>query len=157
MTCFRHPQKKSCIAMGSINFVWRDVKGVPPPVTLSFWTISWNVWRHPVIWSACLSKVSIIYISVCYASTKLCTAKESTINLNNHIYVLMKNPRGVSQLQCMARQAFLVEAPFSWRPIRMPPPSLMAIWSNFSPGAEEAYHVHTRVYDRDDNIIYLPT
>ena len=49
-----------------------------------------------------------LHLSVLYINQNVyCKGKHSrTINLNTHIYVLMKNPRDVSQLQCLARQAF---------------------------------------------------
>ena len=49
------------------------------------------------------------HLSVLYLNLNLyCRGKYSrTINLVTQILVLMKNPRDVSQLQCLARQAFL--------------------------------------------------
>ena len=48
------------------------------------------------------------HFSVLYLNQNLyCRGKYSrTINLNTHILVLMKNPRDISQLQCLAHQAF---------------------------------------------------
>ena len=55
-----------------------------------------------------------LHLSVLYINQNMyCKGKHSrTINLNTHIYVLMKNPRDVSQLQCLARQAFLGKSTF---------------------------------------------
>ena len=45
-----------------------------------------------------------------------CQGKHSrTINLNTHILVLMKNPRDLSQIQCLARQTFVGKSKFSAR------------------------------------------
>lgn len=54
------------------------------------------------------------HLSVVYINQNMyCKGKYSrTINLNTHILVLMKNPRDVSQLQCLARQAFLGKSHF---------------------------------------------
>ena len=55
-----------------------------------------------------------LHLSVLYINQNFyCKGKHSrTINLNTHIYVLMKNPRDVSQIQCLARQAFLGKCSF---------------------------------------------
>lgn len=54
------------------------------------------------------------HLSVLYSNQNLnCKGKHSrTINLNMHILVLMKKPTDVSQLQCLARQAFLGKGQF---------------------------------------------
>ncbi|OOY54050.1 hypothetical protein BOV99_12345 [Solemya velum gill symbiont] len=48
------------------------------------------------------------HLTVIYLNQNLfCKGKHSrTINLNTHVLVLMKNPRDVSQIQCLARQSF---------------------------------------------------
>ena len=55
-----------------------------------------------------------LHLTLIYINQNLyCKGKHSrTINLNTHNYVLMKNPRDVSQLQCLARQAFLGKSGF---------------------------------------------
>ena len=49
------------------------------------------------------------HLSVIFLNQNMyCQGKHSrTINLNTHILVLMKNPRDLSQIQCLARHAFV--------------------------------------------------
>ena len=87
-----------------------------------------------------------LHLSVQYINQNLyCKAKHSrTINLNTHIYVLIKNPRDVSQLQCLARQAFLGKSAFlmeAYKDATSQPYGYLVL--DFSPGAEEAYRVRT--------------
>ena len=98
-----------------------------------------------------------LHLSVLYINQNLyCKGKHSrTINLNTHIYVLMKNPRDVSQIQCLARQAFLGQCSFlmeAYKDATSQPYGYLVL--DFSPGAEEAYRVRTRVFAREDTIIY---
>lgn len=100
-----------------------------------------------------------LHLSVLYINQNLyCKGKHSrTINLNTHIYVLMKNPRDVSQLQCLARQAFLGKSAFlmeAYKDATSQPYGYLVL--DFSPGAEEAYRVRTRVFSGEDTIIYQP-
>ena len=87
-----------------------------------------------------------------------CKGKHSrTINLNTHIYVLMKNPRDVSQLQCLARQAFLGKSAFlmeAYKDATSKPYGYLVL--DFSPGAEESYRVRTHVFNGEDTIVYQP-
>ena len=98
-----------------------------------------------------------LHLSVLYINQNLyCKGKHSrTININTHIYVLMKNPRDVSQLQCLARQAFLGKSTFlmeAYKDATSQPYGYLVL--DFSPGAEEAYRVRTRVFIGEDTIIY---
>ena len=100
-----------------------------------------------------------LHLSVLNLNQNLyCKGKHSrTINLNTHIYVLMKNPRDVSQLQCLARQAFLGKNPFimeAYKDATSQPYGYLVL--DFSPGAEEAYRVRTKVFPGEDTIIYQP-
>ena len=100
-----------------------------------------------------------LHLSVLYINQNLfCKGKHSrTININTHIYVLMKNPRDVSQLQCLARQAFLGKSSFlmeAYKDATSRPYGYLVL--DFSPGAEEAYRVRTRVFPGEDTIIYQP-
>jgi hypothetical protein len=96
--------------------------------------------------------VSVLYIN----QNVYCKGKHSrTINLNTHMYVLMKNPRDVSQLQCLARQAFLGKSAFlmeAYKDATSKPYGYLVL--DFSPGAEDAYRVRTRVFDGEDTIVY---
>ena len=98
-----------------------------------------------------------LHLSVLYINQNLyCKGKHSrTINLNTHIYVLMKNPRDVSQIQCLARQAFLGKCSFLMEAYKEATSQLYGyLVLDFSPGAEEAYRVHTKVFAGEDTIIY---
>ena len=100
-----------------------------------------------------------LHLSVLYINQNLyCKGKHSrTINLNTHIYVLMKNPRDVSQLQCLARQAFLGKSGFlmeSYKDAISQPYGYLVL--DFSPGAEEGYRVRTKVFSGEDTIVYQP-
>lgn len=98
------------------------------------------------------------HLSVLYLNQNLyCRGKYSrTINLNTHIYVLMKNPRDVSQLQCLARQAFLGKSAFlmeSFRDATSSPYGYLVL--DFSPSVkEEAYRVRTKVFPDEDTVVY---
>jgi len=101
-----------------------------------------------------------LHLSVLYINQNLfCKGKHSrTINLNTHIYVLMKNPRDASQLQCLARQAFLGKSGFlmdAYKDATSQPYGYLVL--DFSPGAEEAYRVRTNVFPGEDTIIYQPS
>ena len=100
-----------------------------------------------------------LHLSVLYINQNLfCKGKHSrTININTHIYVLMKNPRDVSQLQCLARQAFLGKSSFlmeAYKDATLRPYGYLVL--DFSPGVEETYRVRTRVFPGEDTIIYQP-
>ena len=100
-----------------------------------------------------------LHLSVLYLNQNLyCKGKHSrTINLNTHIYVLMKNPRDVSQLQCLARQAFLGKSSFlveAYKDATSQPYGYLIL--DFSPVSEEAYRVRTKVFPGEDTIIYQP-
>ena len=98
-----------------------------------------------------------LHLSVLYINHNLyCKGKHSrTINLNTHINVPMKNPRDVSQLQCLARQAFLGKNAFlmdAYKDATSKPYGYLVL--DFSPGAEEAYRVRTQVFPGGDTFVY---
>lgn len=100
-----------------------------------------------------------LHLSVLYINQNLyCKGNHSrTINLNTHIYVLMKNPRDVSQLQCLARQAFLGKSAFlmeAYKDATAEPYGYLVL--DFSPSTEEAYRVRAKVFIEEDTIIYQP-
>lgn len=67
----------------------------------------------------------------------------------------MKNPRDISQLQCLARQAFLGKSAFvleAFKDATAQPYGYLVL--DFSPNAEEEYRVRTRVFPGEDTIIY---
>jgi hypothetical protein len=97
------------------------------------------------------------HLSILYLNQNLyCKGKHSrTINLNTHVLVLMKNPRDVSQLQCLARQAFLGKGTFlleAYRDATSLPYGYLIL--DFSPSANEDYRVRTKVFPDEDTIIY---
>ena len=80
-----------------------------------------------------------------------------TINLNTHILVLMKNPRDLSQIQCLACQAFVGKSKFlleTFKDATSQPYGYLIL--DFSPMGHEAYRVRTRVFPEEDTIIYQP-
>ena len=85
-----------------------------------------------------------------------CQGKHSrTINLNTHILVLMKNPRDLSQIQCLARQAFMGKSKFlleAFKDATSQPYGYLIL--DFSPTGPDAYRVRTRVFPGEDTIIY---
>lgn len=96
-------------------------------------------------------------LSVLYLNQNLyCKGKHSrTINLNTHVLVLMKNPRDVSQLQCLARQAFLGKSKFlleAYKDATSRPYGYLVL--DFSPSAEEEYRVRTRIFPDEDTVVY---
>lgn len=100
-----------------------------------------------------------LHLSVLYINQNLyCKGKFSrTINLNTHIYVLMKNPRDVSQLQCLARQAFLGKSAFLMEAYKdATSQSYGYLVLDFSPGADELYRVRSKVFPGEDTIVYQP-
>lgn len=100
-----------------------------------------------------------LHLSVLYINQNLyCKGKYSrTINLNTHIYVLMKNPRDVSQLQCLARQAFLGKSAFLMEAYKdATSQSYGYLVLDFSPGADEDYRVRTKVFTGEDTVVYQP-
>ena len=101
-----------------------------------------------------------LHLSVLYINQNFyCKGKHRrTINLNTHIYVLMKNPRDVSQIQCLARQAFLGKCSFLMEACKdVTSQAYGCLVLDFSPGAGEAFGVRTRVFDGEDKIIYQQT
>ena len=100
-----------------------------------------------------------LHLSVLYINQNVyCKGKHSrTINLNTHIYVLMKNPRDVSQLQCLARQAFLGKSNFlieAYKDATLKTYRYLVL--DFSPGAIDEYRVCTDIFSAEDTIIYQP-
>lgn len=98
-------------------------------------------------------------LSILYLNQNLyCKGAHSrTINLNTHIMVLMKNPRDVSQLQCLARQAFLGKSAFlleAYKDATSQPYGYLVL--DFSPSAVEEYRVRSQVFPEEDTIVYQP-
>lgn len=98
-----------------------------------------------------------LHLSALYLNQNVfCKGKHSrTINLNTHIYVLMKNPRDVTQLQCLSRQAFLGKSAFlmeAYKDATSQPYGYLVL--DLSPSGEEAYRVRTQVFPGEDTIIY---
>ena len=98
-----------------------------------------------------------LHLSVLYINQNVfCKGKHSrTINLNTHIFVLMKNPRDVSQLQCLARQAFLGKSNFlmeAYKDATSKPYGYLVL--DFSPGTIDDYRVRTNVFLLEDTVIY---
>lgn len=97
------------------------------------------------------------HLCVIYLNQNLyCKGKSSrTININTHILVLMKNPRDLSQLQCLARQAFVGKSKFiieAFRDATASPYGYLVL--DFSPSTAEEYRVRTNVFPSEDTIIY---
>ena len=118
-----------------------------------------NVTSSSEMLSLFVKGVHHLHLSVLYINQNLyCKGKHSrTINLNTHIYVLMKNPRDVSQLQCLARQAFLGKSAFlmeAYKDATFRPYGYLVL--DFSPAAEEAYRLRTNVFPGEDTVVYQP-
>ena len=96
-------------------------------------------------------------LSVVYLNQNLfCKGKHSrTINVNTHIYVMMKNPRDISQLQCLARQAFLGKSGFimkAFKDATSTPYGYLVL--DLSPSAIEDYRVRTHIFPGEDTVVY---
>lgn len=96
------------------------------------------------------------HLKVLYINQNVyCKCKHNrTINLNAHIYVLMKNPRDVSKLQCLTRQAFLGKSAFlmeAYKNAASQPFGNLVL--DFSPGAQDDYRLRTKVFSGEDTII----
>lgn len=99
------------------------------------------------------------HLSVIFLNQNMyCQGKHSrTINLNTHILVLMKNPRDMSQIQCLARQAFMGKSKFLSEAFKdATSQSYGYLILDFSPTGHEAHRVRTRVFPGEDTIIYQP-
>lgn len=99
------------------------------------------------------------HLSVIFLNQNMyCQGKHSrTISLNSHILVLMKNPRDQSQIQCLARQAFMGKSKFlleAFKDATCQPYGYLVL--DFSPSGEEAHRVRTRIFPEEDTIIYQP-
>ena len=69
----------------------------------------------------------------------------------------MKNPRDLSQLLCLGRQAFLGKSSFLMETYKDATSQHYGyLVLDFSPGAEEDYRVRTKVFPGEDTIIYQP-
>ena len=99
------------------------------------------------------------HLSILFLNQNLyCKGKHSrTINLNTHILVMMKNPRDASQLQCLARQAFLGRSGFlldAYKDATSLAYGYLVL--DFSPSGEEEYRVRTKVFPGEDTVVYQP-
>ena len=100
-----------------------------------------------------------LHLSILYINQNLyCKGKYSrTINLNTHILVLMKNPREVSQLQCLARQAFLGKGAFimeAFKDTTAEPYGYLVL--DFTPSGDKSHRVRTKIFLDEDTIVYQP-
>ena len=100
-----------------------------------------------------------LHLSILYINQNLyCKGKYSrTINLNTRILVLMKNPRDVCQLQCLARQAFLGESAFimeAFKDATAEPYGNLVL--DFTPSGDESHRVRTKIFLDEDTIVYQP-
>ena len=82
-------------------------------------------------------------------------SKARTISLNTHFQILMKNPRGLSQIECLSRQVFpgksklLVEA---YRDCMKTPFGYLVV--DLSPTGEEERRVRSKIFQHEDTVIY---
>lgn len=97
-------------------------------------------------------KLSVIYIN----QNMYCQGKFArTINLNTHFMVLLKNPRDVSQVACLARQVFpgqskaMVEA---YQDCMLKKIGYLVV--DLSPHAEEDHRLRTNIFKDEVTIIY---
>lgn len=98
-------------------------------------------------------------LSVLYLNQNMyCQGKHSrTINLKTHYLVLLKNPRDVSQIQCLCTQAFpgksqtLIEA---YNDCTRKPYGYLVL--DLSPDSEEEYRIRTGVFPVETCVVYKP-
>ena len=85
-----------------------------------------------------------------------CKGKNArTINLSTHVLALMKNSRDISQLQCLARQAFVGKSKFIMEAFKDATSTVYGyLIIDFSPTAVEEYRVRTLVFPSEDTVIY---
>ena len=82
-------------------------------------------------------------------------SKSRTISLNTHFMVLMKNPRGLSQIICLSRQVFpgksnlLVDA---YEDCMKTPYSYLVV--DLSPQASEEERLRSRIFPGEDTLVY---
>ena len=89
--------------------------------------------------------------------SEMCVGPTADSPLNTLILVLMKNPRDVSQLQCLARQAFLGRSGFlhdAYKDATSQAYGYLVL--HFSPSGEEEYRVRTKVFPGEDTVVYRP-
>lgn len=99
-------------------------------------------------------KLTILYLN----QNMYCQGKHSrTINLNTHYMILLKNPRDVSQIQCLGKQVFpgksraLIEA---YNDCMKKPFGYLVL--DLSPHGEEDYRIRTGVFPDEICVIYKP-
>lgn len=82
-------------------------------------------------------------------------SKARTISLNTHFLVLMKNPRGLSSLQCLSRQIFggksklLIEA---YQDCMKSPYGYLVV--DLSPSCREERRLRSMIFPDQDTVIY---
>lgn len=82
-------------------------------------------------------------------------SKARTISLNTHFLVLMKNPRGLSSLQCLSRQIFggksklLIEA---YQDCMKSPYGYLVV--DLSPSCREERRLRSMIFPDEDTVIY---
>lgn len=82
-------------------------------------------------------------------------SKSRTISLNTHFMVLMKNPRGLSQISCLARQVFAGQSSLlvdAYTDCMKTPFSYLVI--DLSPHATDEMRLRTRIFPLEDTIVY---
>ncbi|OOY69501.1 hypothetical protein BOW08_12365 [Solemya velum gill symbiont] len=97
------------------------------------------------------------HLTVIYLNQNLfCKGKHSrTINLNTHVLVLMKNPRDVSQIQCLARQSFPGKSKFVMESYKdATSESYGYLVLDFSPKALDDHRVRSKIFPDEDTIVY---
>ena len=85
-------------------------------------------------------------------------SKARTISLNTHFLVLMKNPRGLSSLQCLSRQVFagkskvMIEA---YKDCMKVPYGYLVL--DLSPACTEETRLRSMIFPDEDTVIYQAT
>ena len=96
-------------------------------------------------------------VSICYLLQNLYMSGKSsrTISLNTHITILMKNPRGKSQISTLAQQTglgrVLVEA-FTDATVK----KYGYLLVDLSPHTEEELRLVTSIFPDEDIVVYIP-
>lgn len=82
-------------------------------------------------------------------------SKSRTISLNTHFIVLMKNPRDLSQIQCLSRQVFPGQSKLmleAYKDCTRRPYGYLVL--DLSPSAPEEMRLRSRIFPEEDTLIY---
>ena len=82
-------------------------------------------------------------------------SKARTISLNTHFLVLMKNPRGLSSLQCLSRQVFAGKSKLlidAYNDCMKAPYGYLVL--DLSPFSREDTRLRSKIFQNEDTIIY---